>query len=148
MKPLFCSYTLLVGLLFFACAGPERDELSEDNNFYGQWTWVQTDGGIANNIHETAESSGRIIVLLLNRDGFYAISENGTQLSVGTFQISSENSIYSGELENYLQLSPAFALQAVVLEGIIHPGENGMLSIADNNYDGVGSLFKRYYSEN
>ena len=144
MKNSLFALLLLISLV--ACISPDNDDTGIDSNIYGQWTWIQTEGGIANMIQETSGSRENSVVLLLNRDGFYALTKNENKLSAGTFSISHQRSIYTDEMGDYLLLSPGCSLPDIVLKGIITVDEGGGLSITDNNYDGVSSFFRRLKS--
>ena len=117
-----------------------------DDTIAGQWNWVRTDGGIAFHIHETPESTGKSVRLILTENNKFALIENNTEVLSGTYKLFLKNSIYSGDQEPFIELSEQDQIQAVVLNGIVQIISADTLTISDNMYDGVGSTFTRVYS--
>lgn len=119
------------------------DTVPEINNsdLIGKWNWTNTDGGIGFHIHETPETTGKIIHLILMQNYNYSITENGNEISNGTYELIMKESIYSGEMGRFIQLSENQQYAEIVVGGIIKTYETNKLGISDNNYDGIGSEF-------
>ena len=100
-----------------------------------------TSGGLIY-FEETPETTGKEIHLTLTDNYHFSITENGNEISNGTYELTLKNSIYSGEMERFIKLL-TIDQQYVgfVKNGIINVHEKERLEISDNNYDGIGSGF-------
>ena len=89
---------LLPVLLAIAIAGvslgcaKQNALMAASENLSGKWTWVSTDGGIANNIHNTPASTGNTMQLEFKAGNTYTFYLNGAVESKGTYQITREKS--------------------------------------------------------
>ncbi|WP_062062971.1 hypothetical protein [Aquimarina longa] len=139
-------YLLILTLGIISCSSDNETEMNNPD-LIGKWNWTNTDGGIAYHIHETPETTGKIINLNLLENFEYSITENGTEILRGNYEIIMKESIYSGEMESYLTYSTenqtVYQNQNIVLSGIIRILENENLSIADNYADGIESKYIR-----
>jgi hypothetical protein len=135
-------YILILILAVSSCSSDE-DNHKANSDLFGEWNWEETNGGIAFHLHATPESTGKTIALNLNDNYTYSISENGNEMTNGSFEIIMKKSIYSGEMERFLQLSADQYYTDVVVNGIIRAYDSEKLDISDNNYDGIGSGFKK-----
>lgn len=131
---------MTLGIL--SCSSNDNIEI-DNSDLIGKWNWTNTDGGIEFNIHETPETTGKVISLILNRNYTFSIIENGNEVSDGTYILTMKKSIYSGELERYIQFQENHNYNGVVTTGIINVYENSKLDILDNNFDGIGSGFQK-----
>ncbi len=139
MKSIFIQLVLI--LMIFGCS--DNVEIrTPASDLSGTWNWVGTDGGIGFNIHETPETTGNSVKLVLNDNFDYQVFVNNSMVASGKYELTKEESIYSSERENYIKLDGDFQLQYVVLNGIVRVEEKNSLTISDNFYDGVGSRFK------
>lgn len=137
MKPL---YLILFFSIVFSCTN-SKTELSQ--SFVGKWSWVATDGGIGYHIHQTPESSGKVVFFYLLENNSFKIEINGVVTHSGTYAMSEKNSIYNGNLSPFITISENTDNEPAVFNGIISSSENSQLQIADNNYDGVSSVYVR-----
>lgn len=136
-------YLLILALGIVACQSDEKTKIS-NTDLIGTWDWTNTDGGIAYHIHETPETTGKTIRLILMRNYQYSITENGNEISNGTYELTMKRSIYTQEEERFIKYSDIEnQYQNVILTGIIEVLENKTLTISDNNHDGLGSLFQK-----
>ena len=73
----------------------------------------------------------------------YSVTEDGTEISSGIYELTMKKSIYSGEMERFIQFPENQQYIGIVTRGIIRTYENKKLDISDNNYDGIGSGFEK-----
>ena len=131
-------------LLFLIFSCDKNDVIDNlDYNVIGEWNWTRTDGGIAFHIHETPESTGKSIQIKLTNNYEFTLTENDNEILNGSYELSLERSIYSGELEKFIRLSENCQYQNIVLNGIVSVISDDTLTISDNSYDGIGSTFIR-----
>jgi hypothetical protein len=135
-------FFILILLAMISCSSDEITEI-DNSDLVGNWNWTNTDGGIGFNIHETPETTGKTIHLNLSKNYTFTITENGNEISNGTFVLIMKKSIYSGELERFIQFPENYQYTGIVMKGIIKTYESNKLDISDNNYDGIGSGFVR-----
>ena len=139
MKNLICLFILTLGII--SCSSDDETRI-DNSDLIGNWNWTNTDGGIGFHIHETPETTGKIIHLNLNGNYEYSVTENGTEISNGIYELIMNKSIYSGEMERFIILQTIDQQYlGFVKNGIINIDENEKLNISDNNADGVGSEF-------
>ena len=137
------KYLLLILILpLVACSTSGTIDIN-NSDLVGAWNWTNTDGGIDFQIHETPESTGRTIQLVLNKNYTFSVIENGKEISTGTYQLIQKKSIYSGELERFIQFPISQHYSGIVTTGIIKITEMDTLEISDNNYDGISSAFDK-----
>ncbi len=140
MKNLLLAISILCMLT--GCKSTE-DILLEDNMLMGNWSWKSTDGGFGFHIHQTPQSTGKSIQLILMKGNKYTIVENDSEVSSGFYLISTRKSIYTGEPGQYITILNPKENLPVVLEGILAIDEASNLAISDNHYDGLGSQFEK-----
>ena len=136
--------SILIAFLFFFSSCSKIDPSGVENfDLFGQWNWVSTNGGFAFHIHSDPESAGNVIQLFLKEDYGFSLMVNEEIVSTGEYEISMEKSIYSGDLERYITFSGNKNFNGIVLNGIIRTHNSNELSISDNYYDGIGSLYQK-----
>ncbi len=135
----------MFGLLLFAVWSCDKDDVADNRmkGFVGDWNWIQTDGGIAYHIHDTPESIEKSYRIILTDAYEISIIENELERVISSYALSLKESIYSGEPELFLEVSDDVQIPSLVVNGIITLVSADTLTIADNNYDGVGSTFVR-----
>jgi len=134
-------YILILTLVTISCSSDE-DSIIDNSDFVGKWNWTHTSGGLIY-FEETPETTGKTIHLTLLKNYTFSITENGNEISSGTYVLTLKESIYSGEIERYIQFPENLQYPGIVKAGIIKPYESDKLDISDNNYDGIGSGFVR-----
>ena len=141
MNKIICLFILTLGII--SCSSD--DGTSIDNaDLIGNWNWTNTDGGIGFHIHETPESTGKIIYLNLNGNYEYSVTENAIKIANGTYNLILKKSIYSEKMERFIELQTIDQQYlGFVKNGIINIDQNGKLNISDNNTDGITSEFVR-----
>ena len=115
---------------------PSKIETTSDTTLVGTWQWVRTDGGIADNIHDTPAATGKQLELQLSGDGVYAVFTNGTLTSQGTYNLEKRTCIHDRATKTYLVFS---ADPGLMVEEI----NKTNLLVSDENADGVDHLYKR-----
>lgn len=140
MKNIIYLFILTLGII--SCSSDNETEIN-NSDLVGEWNWTNTDGGIAAHIHETPETTGKIIRLNLMENYKYSVTEDGTEISSGIYELTMKKSIYSGEMERFIQFPENQQYIGIVTRGIIRTYENKKLDISDNNYDGIGSGFEK-----
>ncbi|WP_303316594.1 hypothetical protein Q4Q34_07245 [Flavivirga abyssicola] len=141
MKKLIYLFILTLGII--SCSSDDKTEI-DNSNIIGKWNWTNTDGGIAFHIHETPESLGVTLYLILNRNYSYSILENGTEISNGTYQLIQKESNLTNELETFITYSGNFQQpQGIILSGMINSYDNNKLGISQDFPDGIGSGFEK-----
>ncbi|WP_116125907.1 hypothetical protein [Lewinella sp. IMCC34183] len=143
-------YTSLLLLLILASCAPDTDPALAPSGIVGAWRWTGTYGGITGNLAVTPASTGANIFLELRDDSRYEIFRNDTSAQTGTYALSLKRSIYDHEDHTFITFSPADDEGESGVgpiygagNGIIGVNASGELTIDDNNYDGVGSVFVR-----
>ena len=134
---------LLLATSIISC--DSNDVVNNNPEIYGEWEWTGTGGGIAAHIKTTPESTQSSIKLILEKNKTFSILKNGKEIFNGKFEIRKENSIYSGKEEDYINLDIKQLEEPIYFtpKGIITVYDGLILDISDNNYDGIGSNFKR-----
>jgi|TARA_B110000967_G_C18429542_1_gene337795 hypothetical protein len=141
MKNLIYLFILALGMI--SCSSDDETKI-DNSDLIGNWNWTNTDGGIGFHIHETPETTGKIIHLNLNENYEYSVTENETEISNGIYELIMKKSIYSGEMKRFIKLQTIDQQYlGFVKNGIINIDENEKLNISDNNADGIGSKFER-----
>ncbi|RPD91683.1 hypothetical protein EGM88_14500 [Aureibaculum marinum] len=138
MKKVIYLFVLTLGII--SCNSDVETQIS-NSDLVGKWNWTNTDGGIGNNIHETPTTLGKTVHLTLMDNYHFSISENGNEISSGTYELTLKKSIYSGEMERFIQFPENQQYLGIVTRGIIKTYETNKLDISDNNHDGIGSGF-------
>ncbi|MCG1037640.1 hypothetical protein [Polaribacter sargassicola] len=140
MKKTF--YIFILSLAIISCSSDDETRI-DNSDLIGNWNWTNTEGGIGFHIHETPETTGKIIHLNLKENYEFLVTENGTEISNGIYELIMKESIYSGEMERFIQFPENNQYLGFVKNGIIDIYENTKLNISDNNADGIGSEFER-----
>ena len=135
MRKILFSLFIIVGLL--NC----EKESQISKGLIGTWEWISTDGGLFP-IRESPSTTGNTFLLKFVDDKKIVIYGNDIEFFSGNYTIEKENSIYSGELEDYIRIDGDCQIHYLVINGIIKIGDN-FLTISDNCYDGFGSSYKR-----
>jgi hypothetical protein len=140
MKKIVLLFILAIG--FISCTADGQTDIT-NSDLTGKWNWVSTDGGIAANIHRTPASTGNTLQLSLMKNYTYTIIQNGNVVENGKYDLVLKKSIYSGEMEKFIQCTKTEgeSSQNIVTTGIIKVYETNHMSISDNNYDGIESKF-------
>jgi hypothetical protein len=141
MRKIITILFLAIGLI--SCSSQSN---STNTDLYGKWNWVSTDGGIGFHIHNTPASTGNAIQLILLKDNTFSIIKNGKEVSSGTYEITSQKSIFTGEMEKFItchQITENQEPLNIVTEGILKVSEANKLEIKNNYPDGIGSVFER-----
>lgn len=127
-------------IIFASCA--QRDnfvvvqEKSDSIIVSGVWSWVSTDGGIANT-HQTPASTGNERFLHLTSDHHYEFYTNTTVTEQGTYAIANIKSIIDNTTK------PALTFSNRQTDQIIEILHKDTLKLADNAYDGFETLYLR-----
>ena len=137
MKKLIYLFVLTLGII--SCSSDDESEIS-NSDFVGIWNWTGTSGGLIY-FEETPETTGKTIHLTLMDNYDFSITENGNEISSGTYELTLKKSIYSGEIERFIQFPENQQYTGIVNRGIIKTYEANKLDISDNNHDGIGSGF-------
>ncbi|RCW92004.1 hypothetical protein [Winogradskyella arenosi] len=139
MKNLICILVLTFALS--SCSTTDDETAISNSDLVGSWQWTQTAGGLFYS-EETPETTGKELELSLTDANNFSIAENGTEIANGTYALSLETSIYSGETARFITLETIDQQDVgFVKNGIIKISNNNQLKIADNNYDGFSSSF-------
>ncbi|MGY8911410.1 MAG: hypothetical protein ACKVIG_16345 [Flavobacteriales bacterium] len=137
MKKLIYLFVLTLGII--SCSSDDETEIS-NSDLVGIWNWTGTSGGLIY-FEETPQTTGKTIHLNLMENYDFSITENGNEISSGTYELTLKKSIYSGEIEKFIQFPENQQYTGIVNRGIIKTYETNKLDISDNNYDGIGSGF-------
>ena len=129
-----------VCLFAFMVIQPSCNKVENTSNqsLSGNWRWVRTDGGIGFQIHDTPASTGKNVVLNFNDNNQYFLYSNGTLISQGTFSIELRNCIHDHNEKKVINFS-----DNNVTDMMIEKIDNLSLSLSDEAYDGMGSLYSR-----
>ena len=137
MKKLIYLFILTLGII--SCSSDNETQIS-NSDLVGKWNWTGTSGGLIY-FEETPETTGKEIHLSLTENYHFSISENGNEISNGIYELTMKKSIYSGEMERFIQFPENQQYLGIVTSGIIKTYETNKLDISDNNHDGIGSGF-------
>ncbi|HSB93666.1 MAG TPA: hypothetical protein VLC28_11125 [Flavitalea sp.] len=133
------AYTVLFHLtLVYILASCEKTVAKQavDDRLIGRWQWVRTDGGIANNIHETPASTGQQRTLQLNANHTYLVTIGNEVVSQGTFSIDTKTCIHDGQSKPYIRFNNDLAMMVETVDATF-------LSLSDEANDGTGSQYQR-----
>jgi len=140
MKKLIYLFVLTLGMI--SCSSNDETQIS-NSDLVGKWNWTETSGGLIY-FEETPETTGKVIHMTLTDNYNFSVTENGNEISNGTYELTLKKSIYSGEMERFIKLL-TIDQQYVgfVKNGIVKTHQKERLEISDNNYDGIGSGFDK-----
>jgi hypothetical protein len=124
------AVAMVVGLL--AC----HKQADDDQAFLGTWQWVSTDGGIANQIHDTPASTGRNVELQLLSNGTYVCKTGASVTSSGTYRVEKRKCIHDHTQKDYLLFSadPGMMMESINDEALL---------LSDEAFDGLTSQYIR-----
>jgi hypothetical protein len=125
-------------LLIITCLSCSKQKFTGNDDLTGSWNWVRTDGGIANNIHDTPASTGKSIELKFSTDGKYVIYQNDAIISEGSFSVEKRDCIHDHGNKRMINFSDP-ARQDMMVENLT----SLRLELSDENYDGVNSVYAR-----
>jgi hypothetical protein len=111
-------------------------KLAVDEKLLGSWEWIRTDGGIANNVHETPASTGKEKTLVLNANNTYVITVNGAIFSQGSFTVISKQCIHDGTNKAYIQFDHDPGMMVEEVDATI-------LKLSDEANDGTDAQYHR-----
>jgi len=140
MKKIILIISLSIAM--FSCSLNEETTI-DNNNLIGVWSWTSTEGGIASNIQKTPINTGKSIEFIFTDNYKFIVTENNAEVATGTYELSYGNSIYSGELEQFITLNGDYLNEDVLLKGVISMDSINNLSILDNKEDGIKSQFEK-----
>jgi hypothetical protein len=140
MKKLMYLFMLALGVV--SCSSNNETTIN-NSDLVGGWNWTRTDGGIAGHIQETPKTNGKIISLNLMENYEYSVIENGSEITSGIYELTMKKSMYSGEIERFIEFAKNQQYIGIVTKGIIRNYTNNKINIADNNYDGITSEFEK-----
>lgn len=131
-------FALLLCVIITSCSKSNllSTKQATDEGLAGTWQWLRTDGGIAFNVHDTPQSTGKEVVLQLGADGRFAYVVNNIETASGTYTLETRTCIHDGTQKTFVNLSgcPGFMIEKL---------EAQRLETSDENYDGVGSEYAR-----
>lgn len=113
---------LMIGLFIIACSNEEDTNTSDE--FYGNWSWTETTGGISGG-SETPESTGDSSMLVITANVIKKYI-NGNLESEQSYYIETGASIFGGEREMVIYENGS--KQSYILNG-------KQLSLFDECYD-------------
>ncbi|MDQ3278966.1 MAG: hypothetical protein M3Q06_11615 [Bacteroidota bacterium] len=134
------SYFFLAAVTLAACTKKEMSDLT-GTRFHGTWEWIKTEGGIANNIHETPQSTGKRITLQMTIENRYVITVNDAISSQGFYTAESRKCMHDGTTKSFLNFSEEKDKDLMV-ESV---GENTLI-LSDEAHDGLTSTYGRQTS--
>jgi hypothetical protein len=97
-----------------------------------------TDGGFANNIHETPSSTGNNIILKFANDDKYFYYKNGNLISYGTYTLETRKCIHDHNDKPFINFSST-SDPGLMIEKL----DSNNLELSDEAYDGAGSIYRR-----
>ena len=80
----------------------------------GTWSWISTDGGIANHIHETPLNTGKTIDLKFTNDNTYSYYTNGVLSNQGTYSIENRKTIFDDINKKVIILFPQEVVMVIM----------------------------------
>ncbi|UKJ08612.1 hypothetical protein [Solitalea lacus] len=135
----FCSF-------LFSCEDKEI-EASVEKMLTGTWEWESTDGGIAFNIHQSPTTTDKNVLLIFKPKRHYSIFVNNKLVEEGSFTFTKQKCIHNHSEKPVIQLNKTINTEpGVNIPAVIKMIENldeNTLTFSDENYDGIGSSFKR-----
>ncbi len=138
MKKLIYLFVLTLGMI--SCSSDDETQMS-NTDLVGKWNWTGTSGGLIY-FEETPETTGKVVHLTLTDNYNFSITNNGNEISNGTYELTLKKAIYSGEIERCIKLLTINQRYVgFVKNGIVNVRQNVILEISDNNYDGIRSGF-------
>lgn len=127
-----CLFFALMVSFLSSCTKQHENK----NELAGTWQWERTDGGIANNLHQTPASTGKTIQLRLNADFTYSVHTNGSLTSKGTYILEEKKCIHDSKTKAFINFSSLSDMDLMVES--LH---NRQLLLSDEALDGVISQY-------
>ena len=131
--------SLFIVIIMIGC---ENESQNINSRLTDTWKWIRTDGGFNAHIHETPISTGNSYLLKFSGNNKISILKNDTTFFTGKYEIEKKESIYSGDMENYIKISDQCHIQNIVINGIMKIDSN-TLTISDNAHDGLSREYKK-----
>ena len=126
---------IAISLVALSCKSNPIDS-NGGQSIVGEWVWIQSSGGYAGNTIRPAANTK--FVLRFTSDSSYAEIRNDTVL------LTSRYSIHLGQTIFQSDLMPVISFQnSSIPMKVIFKLSNDSLHLADNHYDGYGSLYIR-----
>lgn len=135
---LFFIITAFISCSKTGTAIPVSPKGSTGEGLAGTWNWVRTDGGIANNIHETPATTGKNIHLKITDNNQYFIYTNGTLTSQGTYTLETRSCIHDNVAKKFINFS-ILTDEDMMIEIV----DNLSLKLSDEANDGLEILYSR-----
>ena len=132
----FLFLSVFAATAFVTGCSKQVDRSSTEESLAGTWSWISTDGGIANNIHKTPANTGKNIDLKIEADGKYSIYTNDSLSSSGTYVLETRKCIHDHTDKAFINFSFD---EDMMVESI----DKQNLELSDEAYDGIKSYYKR-----
>ena len=133
---MFVFVAMLSVITFVTGCSKKIDRSSAEQNLIGTWSWISTNGGIANNIHQTPTNTGKNIELTFEVGGKYSIYTNDSLTSNGTYVLETRKCIHDHTDKIFINFSSD---KDLMVENI----DKENLELSDEAFDGVKSNYKR-----
>ena len=130
------GFSSLLLLTMFSSCTDNNNSSSVNKSIVGTWSWVKTDGGIAFNIHDTPESTGKNIDINFFDNSRYFVYTNGVLSEQGTYRLGSKISIVDHSTKTTVQFSKGEEMMIEKIDGL-------NLELSQNANDGIGSSYLR-----
>lgn len=127
-------YIILSGILI-SCSQSITDK-NTPPQLYGHWILVNVSGGFAGEINDVDTTADKHI-LVFAEDNTVSYSYNDSLISTNKFHIEKRKSIYSVDEMDFIVYKNNYP------PGVIFKLSNDTLGIADNNNDGLSSIYIR-----
>lgn len=109
---------------------------SQATDLTGEWQWLQSDGGIANLIHDTPASTGKKVTLRLTADWKYYYYTNDVLTEQGTYALETRTCIHDHGEKTLINFSGSPDQMVETMDG-------STLQLSDEAYDGITSLYRK-----
>jgi len=130
------SFILLAMFLMHACT--KKSDTNNTSSIYGNWEWTNTDGGLANQIHETPANTGKQILLSIQSDNTFTITTNGVVTAQGTINITTATCIHDAKTKQVIQFSHGLHQQLMIEQQTVNA-----LVLSDEAHDGLGYTYTK-----
>jgi hypothetical protein len=128
--------TIAAMAVIISSCSKNTEKVVKNSNVVGSWEWLRTDGGLANQIHDTPVSTGNIVKLRIEEDNKYYMFTNGILTSQGTYLLESRKCIHDQRNKTFINFSSD---RDMMVETV----NEDLLALSDEAYDGIESLFQR-----
>lgn len=125
---------LIILYLFITSCKKDSVAPSSSNDLKGTWRQISYGGGFDGKTYQVPADS--VFIITFNNSFRYERKRNGRLVASGTYEVGKAKSIYSGQIEDAIQLDGNGLWSVIKIDG-------KTLDLSINAYDAGGSSYTR-----